>query len=118
MFLLLFSCRHGKIGETEKAALALDKIGDTTLLFFHSKGCEDCHQMLPRIRQFLLLHPDIVFLPLDIDSVGWNDGIVQAYSVERVPTIVLLAPEGRIISDRSENILNGLEDSSDKSLLP
>ena len=74
--------------------------------------------MLPRIRQFLHRHPAVVFLPLDIDSVGWNDTLVQTYSVERVPTIVLLAPEGKKISDRSEDILHGLEDSSDKPLLP
>ena len=66
--------------------------------------------MEPRIERYLHLHPEVRFVPLDIDSLGWNHPFVETYSVNHVPTLVLLGAQGKLLPlENLEDILDGLE---------
>lgn len=114
LLLALASCRHGQTQPHADSAPDTLCPTDTTLLFFYSQGCEDCHEAWPVVRQWLASHPSVARLLIDVDSAGWNDGLLRAYAVERVPTVVLLAPGGKILNSKElEDALHGLEDTPD-----
>ena len=114
--MLFASCTHGQTRQHEEPTEDTLTITDTTLFFFHSEGCQECLEAKTTIQRWLLNHPSVVVQPIDVDSTTWDAGLLKRYGVERIPTLVLLAPGGKVLDNGElEDALHGLKDSPDNT---
>ncbi|MFP0195003.1 thioredoxin family protein [Pseudomonas sp. PHC1] len=54
---------------------------------FHAPWCGPCKMINPAIEALTLIHPNTIFLKIDIDEV---DEIAQQYNITNIPTYVYI----------------------------
>jgi len=69
--------------------------GNLVVIDFHASWCGPCKLVAPKVEELAKVHPDIMFLKVDVDEC---EDIASQYEISVMPTFVFIKNEKKLES--------------------